>query len=59
MTRVKICPQCGCTDITTPPAGLDLRMTYPDYCEKCGNRGTFPNIDVEDIKLFKKGLNKD
>ena len=54
--RVKICPKCGSTDIKIPPAGLDIRMTIPDYCQKCGLRGIFPEIDVENIKDFRKRL---
>jgi len=53
---VKVCSQCGSTDVSIPPAGMDLRMTIPDYCTKCGNRGVFPEIDKEKVKDFQKKL---
>ena len=54
----KICPKCGSTDIGIPPAGLDLKMTQPDYCNNCGNYGLFPEIDETQVKEFKKKLKK-
>lgn len=56
--KIKICPNCGSTDIKIPPAGLDIRMTMRDYCQKCGLRGNFPEIDVENIEDFRKKLRK-
>ncbi len=53
---VKICPQCGSTDIGIPPAGMDLRLTFPDFCRKCQNKGMFPIIDEDGVKEFQKSL---
>jgi len=53
---VKICPQCGSTDTSIPPAGLDIRMTTSDYCRACHNRGIFPEIALSDIKKFQEDL---
>jgi hypothetical protein len=55
---VKICPQCGSTDITIPKAGMDIRMTIKDMCRDCGNRGNFPEVKVRDVKEFKNILKK-
>ena len=55
---IKICPQCGGINITIPPAGMDIRMTIPDYCSDCKNMGIFPEIEISKIKEFKKGLQK-
>jgi hypothetical protein len=55
---VKICPQCGSTDITIPKAGMDIRMTIRDMCQGCGNIGNFPEVKVEDVKDFKRMLKK-
>lgn len=54
--KIKICPQCGSTNIKIPPAGLDIKMTIKDYCVDCGNRGIFPSIEKDDIKKFQKKL---
>lgn len=55
---VKICPQCGSTDVKIPKAGLDIRMTIRDMCQTCGNIGNFPEIDIEKISEFRKKLRK-
>lgn len=55
---VKICPKCGSVEITIPPAGLDLRMSLPDYCSDCNNIGIFPEIKISEIKSFKDNLKK-
>ncbi len=56
--KIKICPDCGSTNIKIPPAGLDIRMTIQDYCMDCKNRGIFPVIEKKDIKNFQKELKK-
>lgn len=58
MKYIKICLKCGSTDITIPPAGLDLRMTMPDYCKKCGNRGIFPEIEKDNVEEFRKKIKR-
>ena len=58
MEKIKVCPKCGSTNITIPPAGLDLRMSVPDYCNKCGERGTFPEMRLEDVKKYKKFIGR-
>ena len=55
---VKICPKCGSTDITIPPAAMDIRMTFPDYCRNCKNRGIFPEVKEHEIEGFKKNIKK-
>ena len=53
---LKICPQCGSTDVKIPPAGLDMKMSMPDYCQKCKNRGIFPEIRESEIEKFRKNI---
>ena len=55
---IKICPNCGSTDITIPQAGLDLKMTMRDYCKNCKTRGNFPEIAVEDVEKVRKAIKK-
>ncbi|MBN2422428.1 hypothetical protein JXB41_04330 [Candidatus Woesearchaeota archaeon] len=55
---VKICPKCGSTNNTIPPAGRDIHMTMPDYCKNCENRGLFPEIEKSKIPEFRKELKK-
>lgn len=52
----KVCPNCGSTNISIPPAGLDIRMTVRDYCRECRQMGNFP--EVENVEDFKKRLKK-
>ncbi|MBU1203447.1 MAG: hypothetical protein KKG60_00055 [Nanoarchaeota archaeon] len=56
MKETKICPTCGSTDITIPPTGMDLKMSFPDYCKDCKNRGFFPIINISKINQFRKRL---
>lgn len=58
MKYIKICPQCGSTNITIPQAGMDLRLTIKDKCNDCGNIGNFPEVEKEKIKEFKKSIKK-
>ena len=53
---IKICTNCGSIDITIPPAGTDIKLTFPDYCKDCKNKGIFPEVKIEDINKFKKKL---
>ena len=55
---IKICPQCGSVDTTIPPRGLDLKMTYRDYCRKCRNKGIFPEVEIGKIEEFQKEVKK-
>ena len=55
---VKICLNCGSTKITMPPAGLDCKLAFRDYCHKCGNIGNFPEIEKTKMKEFQKKLKK-
>lgn len=50
--------KCGSTDISIPPAGMDVRMTLPDYCEDCKHIGICPEIEISEIEDFKKDLKK-
>lgn len=54
--KVSICPKCGSTNIKLPPKGLDIHMTFKDYCQDCNNIGNFPEIDIEQVKNFKKQI---
>ncbi len=56
MAFVKICPRCGGTNITIPPAGLDIKMTVPDYCRDCHNFGLFPEVEESEIDYFQKQM---
>ncbi len=53
---IKICPQCGSTDIGVPKAGMDLRFTIPDHCRNCDFQGIFPEIDPSGIDRFRKEI---
>ncbi len=55
---IKICPKCGSTNITIPPTGRDIIMTITDYCRDCRNMGIFPEVDIAEIKDFKKKLKR-
>ena len=55
---IKICPQCGSIKVKLPPAGMDIKMTVTDYCQDCGNRGIFPEVDTSKVEEFKKKLRK-
>ena len=52
--KIKICPRCGSTKIKIPPAGLDIKMTFPDYCEDCGTIGIFPLIEKDKLEKINK-----
>jgi hypothetical protein len=56
MNSIKICPMCGSIDIGIPPAGLDLRLTFPDFCRECCNRGNFPEIEPDLVEDFRGAL---
>jgi predicted nucleic-acid-binding Zn-ribbon protein len=58
MKYVKICPQCGSTNVKMPKAGLDLRMTVRDMCMQCGNIGNFPEVEIDKVEYFRKKLRK-
>lgn len=53
---IKICPTCGSTNITIPPAGMDLKMSMPDFCKDCDNLGIFPEIEINKIEEFRTKL---
>jgi hypothetical protein len=55
----KICPHCGSLNVKIPPAGFDIKMTVRDYCEDCGNKGIFPEIEESKIEEFRKKLKKE
>jgi len=55
---VKVCPQCGSTDVKMPKAGMDIRMTLKDMCMQCGNIGNFPEVEMGKIKDFQKKIRK-
>lgn len=54
MEYVKVCPKCGSRKITIPPAGMDLRLSNPDYCSDCKNIGIFPEIQKDKWRNLKK-----
>ena len=55
---VRICPQCGSTDIKIPGAGFDMRMSIQDMCQNCGNIGNFPEVEISQIANFRKKIKK-
>ncbi len=57
-TYVKICPQCGSTNVKMPHAGLDIKMTLRDECLDCKNISNFPEIRISRIEEFRKNLKK-
>lgn len=58
MKYIKICPQCGSTNIKMPQAGMDLRLTIKDKCIDCGFIGNFPEVKKEKIEEFRKKIKK-
>jgi hypothetical protein len=54
----KVCPKCGSVNVTIPPAGLDIKMTAPDYCKDCEFIGLFPEVEESGIKEFRTQLKK-
>lgn len=54
--NIKVCLNCGSTNISIPPAGMDIRMMQPDYCRDCGNRGIFPTIPKKELEEFRKKI---
>lgn len=55
---IKICPNCGSTRIKMPPAGMDCKLSFRDYCLDCEQIGNFPEIEENKIKEFQKKLKK-
>lgn len=55
--KFKICPKCASINTSIPPRGLDLSLTFSDYCRDCGERGIFPEVDIDDLEYFKKKIN--
>ena len=56
MRYIKICPKCGSTNTKMPPAGMDIKLTKPDYCKDCGNIGIFPEVEEDKVKEFRKKI---
>jgi hypothetical protein len=56
--KIKICPRCGSTDITSDPLTDTMGMGMQNFrCKKCDFSGTFfPEIDIIDVDHFKKDL---
>lgn len=52
---VKVCPECGSTDIS--PMTMTGYITQPTYvCNKCGFQSTiFPEVEMSDIKGKEEG----
>lgn len=59
MSHVKICPNCGSTDIKILNAGLDIKMTIKDQCNECGDMGNFPEVEETQVDEFKKIIKND
>jgi len=53
---IKICPRCGSTHVKLPPAGMDIKMVFKDFCEDCRFWGNFPEVKEDEVKSFKKKL---
>ena len=60
MTKIKICPRCGSTDIRTDPITDTMGMAMQSYqCAKCNYSGQFfPEIDIADVDKFKRDIKK-
>ncbi len=56
VTHVHICPKCGSTNITIPPASINFYMAQPAYCEDCRYNKTIPEIKISEVEEFKKNL---
>jgi hypothetical protein len=54
--KIKICPKCASLNTSIPPSGLDLSLTFSDYCRDCGDRGIFPEVDINKLESFKKKI---
>ena len=55
---VKVCPQCGSTNIGIPNMGLDIEMSFKDRCRECGAIGNFIEVEKSKVKEFQKKLKK-
>ena len=58
MKSIKICPQCGSTDIKIPRSGMDIKMTMKDMCQECGFIGNFPEVELDKVEEFRKKCRK-
>ncbi len=56
---IKICPKCGSIDLPVKSNFADMLMPVPEKCRKCKYSGLFPEIDIEEIERFRKGLKGD
>jgi len=57
MAYVKICPKCGSINIGIPKRGMDL-LDMQSLCKDCGNRGVFPEVEVDEVEEFRKAIKK-
>ena len=52
----KICPKCGSIDLPIRTNFVEMLMPTPEKCRKCGYRGLFPEINIDEIEAFRKKL---
>ena len=55
---VRICPKCGNIDIPVKTGFIDILAPLPEKCKKCGYTGLFPEIEINEVKYFRKQLGK-
>ena len=54
----KICPKCGNIDLPITTNFAEMLVPTPEKCKKCNYSGLFPEIDINEIEGFRKGLKK-
>ena len=55
---IKICPKCGNLDLPLSSSFVQILAPTAEICNKCGYTGLFPEIDINEIENYKKGLKK-
>ena len=53
---IKICPKCGSIDLPIRISFVEILAPTPEKCKKCGYSGLFPEIEISEIKKFRKKL---
>ena len=52
----KICPKCGSIDFPIRTNFVEMLVPTPEKCRKCSYTGLFPEIDINEIKGFRKNM---
>ena len=52
----KICPKCGNIDLPIRVNFAEMLAPTSEKCNKCNYTGLFPEIEINEIEGFRKGL---